>query len=101
MQYSNTLSSNLLQVYDSLYIAVTPEGTRKLVKDWKKGYYYIAFKAKVPIALGVLDYAKKTGGVVKMIEPTGEYEADSKGIESYYIGASGKHPEKFNLWRPQ
>jgi 1-acyl-sn-glycerol-3-phosphate acyltransferase len=27
----------LFDQYDSLYIAVTPEGTRKLVKDWKKG----------------------------------------------------------------
>lgn len=86
--------------YDSLYIAITPEGTRKLVKDWKKGFYYISYKAKVPIALGVLDYAKKTGGVVKIFEPSGDYEADLKGIERHYLGATGKHPEKFNLWHP-
>lgn len=83
--------------YDSLYIVVTPEGTRKLVSTWKKGYYYISIKAKVPIALGLLDYEKKQGGVVKMVYPTGDIEADTKLVEEVYRGAGAKHPEKYNL----
>lgn len=83
--------------YDSLYIVVTPEGTRKLVSTWKKGYYYISIKAKVPIALGLLDYKKKQGGVMKMFYPTGDFEADSKLVQEAYRGAGAKHPEKYNL----
>ncbi len=89
--------ANLFRQHESLYIAITPEGTRKLVKDWKKGYYYIALKAKVPIALGILDYKKKEGGVVRMIHPTGDFEADTKEIEKIYRGLGARHPELYNL----
>lgn len=82
---------------DSLYIAITPEGTRNKVTQWKRGYYYIALKANVPIALGILDYKNKTGGVAKIIVPTGDFNEDSKLVESVYRGVGARHPEKFNL----
>ncbi len=40
-------------------LAVTPEGTRKRAKDWKKGFYFIALKANVPIVVAYFDYGKK------------------------------------------
>lgn len=89
--------ANMFNTHDSLYVAITPEGTRKLVTSWKKGYYYIAIKAKVPIALGVLDYGKKEGGVVKIIYPTGDFETDTRVIEEVYRGIVAKHPEMYNL----
>ncbi|MCB0805425.1 MAG: 1-acyl-sn-glycerol-3-phosphate acyltransferase [Bacteroidales bacterium] len=89
--------ADLFSQYDSLYITITPEGTRSLVTRWKRGFYFVALKAKVPIALGVLDYKQKTGGVVKIFEPTGDYEADIKMIEEIYRGRGARHPEKFNL----
>ncbi|MCK7531289.1 MAG: hypothetical protein MZV63_09705 [Marinilabiliales bacterium] len=48
--------------HKSFYVTITPEGTRKYNANWKKGFYYIALRAQVPIALGFLDYAKKEGG---------------------------------------
>lgn len=89
--------ARMFDAHDSLYIAITPEGTRKLVDTWKKGYYYISLKAKVPIALGFLDYRKKEGGVVKVIHPTGDFEEDTRAIEEVYRGISAKYPEKYNL----
>ena len=44
------------------HIAITPEGTRKAVPDWKKGFYIIAQKAGVPIVLTYIDFAKKEIG---------------------------------------
>ena len=49
----------LFKEYDTLNIVITPEGTRKLVHHWKKGFYYIAEKAHVPIVLGFIDFKKK------------------------------------------
>jgi len=89
--------ARMFDAHDSLYIAITPEGTRKLVDTWKKGYYYISLKAKVPIALGFLDYRKKEGGVVKVIYPTGNFEEDTRAIEEVYRGIGAKYPEKYNL----
>jgi hypothetical protein len=51
-------------------------------------------QAKVPIALGFLDYKKKTGGFGPLFHPTGDIEADMNEIQSFYQGISGKHPEK-------
>jgi hypothetical protein len=64
---------------------------------WKKGFYYIALKAKVPIAFGILDYEKKEGGIGKIFYPTGDFEKDFKIVEDFYRGRKGKYPEKFNL----
>lgn len=40
-------------------LAITPEGTRKRVEEWKKGFYYMALEANVPILMAYFDYAKK------------------------------------------
>lgn len=98
-QSSNTVDAvaDLFNQYDSLYITITPEGTRKLNPDWKKGFYYIALQAKVPIALGFLDYEKKEGGIGELLIPTGDFEKDFKIVEDFYRGHKAKHPERFNL----
>ena len=40
-------------------LCITPEGTRKLNPEWKRGFYYIAQKAGIPILLYGVDYEKK------------------------------------------
>jgi 1-acyl-sn-glycerol-3-phosphate acyltransferase len=92
----NTVAS-LFDEYDSLFITITPEGTRKYNDKWKRGFYYIALNAKVPIALGIIDYKKKEGGIGEIFWPTGNFEEDFKYIENYYRGRGAKHPERFNL----
>lgn len=82
---------------EQLVITIAPEGTRSLSRNWKKGYYYIALHAKVPIGLGYLDYKNKIGGVGKMITPSGNYEEDLKEIEAFYSEKAAKYPEKFSL----
>jgi 1-acyl-sn-glycerol-3-phosphate acyltransferase len=83
-----------------LFLVITPEGTRSLVKNWKKGFYHIAKAAEVPVICGYLDYAKKEGGFGPVIIPSENYEEDFKIIEAFYTGKGARHPEKFNLSRP-
>ena len=78
-------------------IVITPEGTRKYTKNWKKGFYEIALKADVPIQLCWLDYEKKLGGVGIPFFPTGNYEADLKEIQSFYKDKVAKYPKNFNM----
>lgn len=97
---SSNLVEDVAKIFnesEDLFLTVTPEGTRKLVTRWKKGFYYIAYKANVPIALGILDYKHKVIGIGKMLYPTGNYEEDFKIIEAFYKGGHARHPEKFNL----
>ena len=86
-----------IQESDTFFITITPEGTRALVKQWKKGFYQLAMKAEVPLVLGYLDYKEKTGGPTKVFYPTGDYENDLKIIEDFYRGKQGRNPQWFNV----
>lgn len=88
---------NIIKKSDEIAILIAPEGTRKLVKSWKRGFYFIAEFAKVPIFLGYLDWSTKKGGIGPCIYPSGDYEKDLIIIEDFYRGMKGKNPEKFNL----
>jgi 1-acyl-sn-glycerol-3-phosphate acyltransferase len=89
--------ANLFPQYDQLIITITPEGTRKLVKNWKRGFYHIAELAKVPIAVAYIDYSKKTAGIAFMLTPTGDYDKDFKKISALYYDKVARFPENFNL----
>lgn len=96
----NSLTDKLAEEFnknDKFQLAVTPEGTRKSVKEWRKGDYYIALKAHVPIVLIGLDYANKQVRFLGTFYPTGDYDKDIEIIKSYYKGIKGKHPENFAL----
>jgi 1-acyl-sn-glycerol-3-phosphate acyltransferase len=80
---------------DAMLLAVPPEGTRSLTREWKSGFYYIARTAEVPIILSVLDYGTKTIRIAGVFHPTGDYEKDLAAILEYYRGAAGKHSDRF------
>ena len=89
--------ASLFDKKEMLHIVITPEGTRKLSRNWKRGFYFIAERAKVPIIFGYMDYGSKSGGIGGKIEPTGNFEEDFKKIEDFYRGKRARHPENFNL----
>ncbi len=76
-------------------VAITPEGTRKRATEWKKGFYYIALAAKVPVLLAYLDYAKKEVGIKTVFYPTGDMDGDIKKIRLQYKGLKGRNPRNF------
>ncbi len=81
--------------HDKLQLAITPEGTRKPVQEWKKGFYFIAVKAKVPLLLIGLDYSKKEASILDIFYPANNYREDIVKIKAYYKDIKGKHPENF------
>ncbi len=76
-------------------IAVTPEATRKRNANWKRGFYYIAQAANVPIVLAFIDYKDKRIGLEKVFTPTGDIDADMRSIKEYYKKFHARHPENF------
>lgn len=78
-------------------LAITPEGTRKANPNWKKGFYYIALKAQVPILLIGIDYEKKTITATRELIPSGDIEKDLKEIKLYFKDFKGKKPENFAI----
>jgi 1-acyl-sn-glycerol-3-phosphate acyltransferase len=78
---------------ESIVLVIAPEGTRGKSEYWKTGFYYIAQGARVPIALGYVDYAQKTGGIGASLQPSGDIQADMLPIARFYAGITGKHPQ--------
>ncbi|MDR1675404.1 MAG: lysophospholipid acyltransferase family protein [Tannerella sp.] len=79
----------------SFWLVVTPEGTRRRVNEWKRGFYYIALKAQVPIQMAYIDYGRKELGIGNLFYPTGNADADIQTIRSYYRGMRGRHRDRF------
>ena len=76
-------------------LAVTPEGTRSLATKWKRGFYFIALKAGLPIQLYAIDYKNKRIVCTQELVPSGDVEADMRLIMDYYRPYEGKYPGKF------
>ena len=89
----------LAQSADYFNLAVTPEGTRQRVETWKRGFYYIALKAGIPIQLFAIDAKHKRIVCNKELWPSGDVEADMKTIMEYYRPFEGCafYPEKFAI----
>ena len=86
--------ADLLCKNEEMMIVIQPEGTRKKVKEWKTGFYNVAREANVPIVLGFLDYAKKTGGVLGILDRFVKTEntiIEIRKIRKRYKGIKGKN----------
>ena len=79
---------------EEIFMVFTPEGTRSYSPRWKKGFYYIAKKANVPIAIGFMDYQKKIGGFHSIYYPTDDVNADIAAIKNVLKDYKGRFPEK-------
>ena len=81
--------------YDNFHLAVTPEGSRKPAKEWKRGFYHIALNDKVPIVMAYIDFGKKELGLKGIFYPTGNEAEDTKAIRQHYKGVVARHPQNF------
>ena len=94
MSMTETLTKSALES-DDFRLCITPEGTRKPTREWKRGFYYIALGAGLPILLYGIDFKKKEIVCTKAFMPTGDIDKDMQEIKQYYAGFQGKHPENF------
>src|SRR5215207_11353814 len=74
---------------DEFILTIAPEGTRHHVTEWKRGFYYIAKSAGIPIVLAVVDGRHKTVRIGQVFQPTENVEADMKAIQGYFAGIVG------------
>jgi len=94
---STGMVSQAIQAFqesERMIMIIAPEGTRSRTLHWRSGFYHIARGAGVPIALGFLDYRRKTGGIGPLITPTGDIDADMQAIRAFYAGVTPRHPER-------
>ncbi len=94
---SNNLVDAIVQTFErnnEFRLALSPEGTRKKVKKWKTGFYYIAKGANVPIVMFTLDFGRKQVALSTPFYITDNMEKDFIFIHNFYKDIKGKFPEK-------
>lgn len=96
---SANLVDAIIQMFneeEEFRLAISPEGTRKYVENWKTGFYYIAKGADVPIVMYGFDFANKQ---IRLSDPfylTDDMETDFTHFLNFYKDIKGDKPELFN-----
>ncbi len=92
---ADTAIKNLQNSQERFYLVITPEGTRKKTKNWKKGFIRIAKTANVPVVMGFLNKNNKTMGVLGFLDMQGNEDEIMERLKKQYIGFSGLRKNKF------
>lgn len=80
---------------DKLVLAITPEGTRKRVVEWKRGFHNIALAAGVPIVPVAIDYSTKTIRFFEGFLPQADYSADLARLQGHFRPEMAHDPTKY------
>jgi 1-acyl-sn-glycerol-3-phosphate acyltransferase len=83
-----------------LWLALSPEGTRRRTEGWRSGFYQVALGAGVPLALVVLDYGKREVRVHDFLLLSGDSSADYARIAQGFDGVRGFQPGKASPVQP-
>jgi len=76
-------------------LAISPEGTRKRVPEWKTGFYRIALGAGVPILPVWFDYSRRVVGLGTPVWVTGSEADDIARIRGLFQARMARHPAQF------
>jgi len=83
-----------------LWLALSPEGTRRRMPGWRSGFYRVALGADVPLALVHLDYSHKLVKVMDFLRMSGDVNADYARIAAAYEGVGGLRLDGASPVRP-
>jgi 1-acyl-sn-glycerol-3-phosphate acyltransferase len=77
--------------HERMWLGITPEGTRKHVKQWKSGFLRIAHDANVPVQTLFIDYPSKTFTLGPLVHASDDPDADMTTIRAMFRPYRGKH----------
>ena len=86
-----------------LWLAIAPEGTRRLTPGWRSGFYQVALGAAVPVGIVRLDWGQREIRFTDFITLTGDEATDYRQFERAFEGVRGYHAEQGSPilpWRP-
>lgn len=89
--------SEVFKSNKNIHVVLSPEGTRRKVTNWKKGFYHIAKRANVPIVVGYIDFKKKEIGIKGVINNNNDINETMNEIGRMYKNVSAKYPADFIL----
>ena len=84
--------ANVIKDADRIHICITPEGRRRPVKKLKRGFWFMATQANVPLVFVKFDFGNKTIGFSDLYWCT-EIEKDMEYVWNHFKGVKGHAPE--------
>ena len=83
------------RAHDQFYwLALAPEGTRSRAEGWRSGFYQVAQRANVPLALAYIDYQARALGVCAHVRLGSDAEANMALIAQHLSAGHGKFPDQ-------
>lgn len=78
-----------IKTADRMYLALTPEGTRRLTGGWKTGFHRIAVTAAVPVVPVIIDGGRRELRIGEPVDCSGDLSADFAQLGSIFATAKG------------
>lgn len=78
-----------------LVLVITPEGTRKKVPAWKRGYHRIALAAGVPIVPVAIDFSQRCIRFGPPLQPGPDADADERQLKAFFHAGMARHPDQY------
>ncbi len=76
------------------WLALAPEGTRRLTDAWRSGFYHLTLEADVPLALVFIDYRLREVGFERFLMLSGNPGDDMTEIARGYGSRSGLRTQR-------
>lgn len=76
------------------WLGLAPEGTRDRTDTIRSGFYHLALRLNLPVALAYIDYGKREIGVARFVMMSGDVERDLALLREFYADKVGRHPKQ-------
>jgi 1-acyl-sn-glycerol-3-phosphate acyltransferase len=85
--------ARLMESEPWFWLGLSPEGTRRHTGHLRSGFYHLALKLDLPVALASIDYRRREVDVTAFARMTGDVERDLALLRKHYADKVGRHPE--------
>lgn len=76
------------------WLGLSPEGTRRHTDYIRSGFYHLALKLDLPVALAYIDYRTREIGVTDFVHMSGDQARDLEMLRRFYADKAGRFPDQ-------
>ena len=86
--------ARLMQSETWFWLGLSPEGTRRHTDYIRSGFYHLALKLELPVALAYIDYRTREIGVTEFVRMSGDQSRDLELLRRFYADKVGRFPSQ-------
>lgn len=79
-----------------MVLAIAPEGTRRRVAEWKRGFHRIAHAAGVPMVPIALDFSARRVRIGAPLIASSDYEQDLVKLRKNFRADMARYPDQYS-----